>query len=105
MIWQWKIRSSLSDEKIVFLDFMVNNGENKAIRGDLPKDDYDNHYKNLNQILKKIEFVLKKINCLFASKRQFSEKKNIFKDFEVIQFKTREKILNHFVLFSLTQAQ
>ena len=32
-------RNALSEKKIVFLDFMVNNGENKAIRGDLPKDD------------------------------------------------------------------
>ena len=59
MIWQWKIRVPWSEKKIVFLDFMVNNGENKAIRGDLPKDDYDSHYTNLNKILKKIEFVLK----------------------------------------------
>ena len=90
-------KSSLSEEKIVFLDFMVNNGENKAIRGDLPKDDYDSHYTNLNKILKKIEFVLEKklVVCLHP-RDNFSEKKNIFKDFEVIQFKTREKILESF---------
>ncbi len=90
-------KSSLSEEKIVFLDFMVNNGENKAIRGDLSKDDYDSHYTNLNKILKKIEFVLEKklVVCLHP-RDNFSEKKNIFKDFEVIQFKTREKILQSF---------
>ncbi len=90
-------RNALSEKKIVFLDFMVNNGENKAIRGDLPKDDYENHYKNLVIILKKIELLLEKklIVCLHP-RDNFTEKKNIFKDFEVVQFKTRENILESF---------
>jgi hypothetical protein len=90
-------KNSLSEEKIVFLDFMVNNGEQVAIRGNLPKDDYKSHYKSLIKILKKIELLLEKklIICLHP-RDNFTEKKNIFKDFEVIQFKTRENILDSF---------
>ena len=92
-------KNNLSEEKIVLLDFMVNNGENRAIRGDLPKEDFDNHYKYLIKFLKKIEFLFKKkiIICIHP-RDNYSEKKKIFKDFEVIQFKTGENILNSFLV-------
>ena len=85
-------KSSLSEEKIVFLDFMVNNGENKAIRGDLPKDDYDSHYTNLNKILKKIEFVLEKklVVCLHP-RDNFSEKKIYLKILKLFNSKQEKK--------------
>ena len=37
--------------QIVFLDFMVNNVENKALRGELPIEKYRNHYDELNFII------------------------------------------------------
>lgn len=92
-------KNSLSEDKIVFLDFMVNNEENKAISGNLPKIDFDNHYYDLVKFLKNIKKLFKKklVVCIHP-RDNFSEKKNIFKDFEVVQFNTRENILDSFLV-------
>lgn len=83
-----------SEENITFLDFIINNVENKALRGNLPIQDYKNHYIELIKFLKKIENMFKKkVKICLHPRDDLFEKKEIFKDFEIIQHKTRENIL------------
>ena len=94
-------KDNLSEDKIILLDFMVNNVENKALRGELSSEDYKKHYQNLVSFLNRFQVLFdKKITICTHPRDNFSEKKKIFQDFEVVQFKTRENILkSSIVLF------
>ena len=94
-------KDNLSEDKIIFLDFMVNNVENKALRGELSSKNYNEHYKNLVSFLSKFQVLFnKKITICIHPRDNFSEKEKIFQNFEVVQFKTRENILkSSIVLF------
>ena len=76
-----------------FLDFIINNVENKALRGNLPIQDYKNHYIELIKIQKIENMFKKKVKICLHPRDDLFEKKEIFKDFEIIQHKTRENIL------------
>lgn len=99
-------KKKITQENIAYLDPMIDNVEMKAIRGEINKENIQKHYLQLIRFLKEIElFFNKKIIVCLHPRDNYLEKKEIFKDFKVVQYKTQETILKSFlVVFFETSA-
>ena len=99
-------KNKSSEEQITYLDPNLNDEFNRALTGKLPKENFDRHYNSLINFLKKFQKIFKKkIMICIHPRDNLEEKKKIFHDFEVVQFKTRENVIkSSIVLFFDTSA-
>ena len=89
----------ITEEYIVHIDTSINYYHKTDIRGKLEKKYIDLHYLYLEKFLKKLsnEFKKKVIVCIHPA-YNYEEHKKYLKDFDVIKYKTREKIYNAFLV-------
>ena len=76
------------------------------LRGKLNQNKVDKHYNFLNKMLKVLKEKYKKeiVVCIHP-KDNLEIKKKIFSNFDVVKFKTREKIINAFIVIFLNQVR
>ena len=89
----------LNEDYIVHLNANLNYWQEKEFRGKLSKERISLHYYHLEKFLKKLskEFNKEVVVCIHPG-HDLEEAKNIFKDFKVVKFKTREFIYKAFLV-------
>ena len=96
----------ISEDYIVFIEADLNHKEDVAIRGILNEKIIENHYKVLNEHLKHLSKIFNKevIVCIHP-KYNLDLIKSKYKDFKVIQYRTREYIRKSFLVVFLSPHQ
>jgi hypothetical protein len=92
-------RLPISEDYIVHLDASLDYSHETQLRGLIGKERKDRHYYYLEKFLKKLsnEFKKEVLVCIKPN-YHFEEHQRYFKDFKVLQFKTRECVYKSFLV-------
>ena len=99
-------KEQISDEYIILLDEQLNEPQWTRFREKFSENQVREHYKNLNKLLNNLSQSLnKKVIITLHPNDNLEYKKDIFKNFEVVKYKTREFIYKSFLVIFLNLAQ
>lgn len=92
-------RFQLGEDYIVHLNANLNYWQEKEFRGELSEESTSLHYYYLEKFLKKLsnEFNKEVLVCIHPG-HDIKEAQNLFKDFKVLKYKTRETIYKSFLV-------
>ena len=89
----------VSEDFIVLIDANLNHKEDVVLRGKIDGDILKTHYENLNKFLDKLSKAYnKKVVVCIHGEYDLELTKSYFPSYEVIKYKTREKICKAFIV-------
>ena len=92
-------KEQISDEYIILLDEQLNEPQWIRFREKFSENQLREHYENLNKLLNNLSQSLnKKVIITLHPNDDLEYKKDIFKNFEVVKYKTREFIYKSFLV-------